>query len=211
MAAPQDRQSEAVRARRERGRQLREQHARRKRMRRLAIGGIGGAIVAIVVVFVGYTFIQDRQQDKDDENLLGNVQTYQVTRNHTPDPVTYAQTPPVGGDHDQRWQNCGYYDAPLRNENAVHSLEHGAIWITYQQDLPAEQVSTLRDKANTSYILVSPFVGLPTPVVASAWGVQIQLDSADDPALDAFIRTYRQGPQTPEPGAACTSGIGVPL
>ncbi len=211
MADPQDRQSEAVRARRERGRQLREQHARRNRMRRWAIGGIGGAIVAVVVVFLGYTFIQDRQQDEDDEGLLGEVQTYQVTRNHTPDPVTYAQTPPVGGDHDQRWQNCGYYDAPLRNENAVHSLEHGAVWITYQQDLPAEQVAALREKANAGYILVSPYVGLPTPVVASAWGVQIQLDSANDPALDAFIRAYKQGPQTPEPGAACTSGIGVPL
>ncbi len=55
---------------------------------------------------------------------------------HLEEPVTYTENPPVGGVHNPVWQNCGYYAAPIPNETAVHSLEHGAIWITYQPDLP---------------------------------------------------------------------------
>ena len=61
-----------------------------------------------------------------------------------------------------------------------------------------------------TYILVSPYPDLPSPVVASAWGKQVSLESADDPSLTRFVRAYRQGPQTPEPGAVCTGGIGQP-
>ena len=35
---------------------------------------------------------------------------------------------------------------------------------------------------------------------------QLALTGADDPRLEAFVKQYRQGPQTPEPGAACTGG-----
>jgi hypothetical protein len=99
----------------------------------------------------------------------------------------------------------------VRDENAVHSLEHGAVWITYRPDLPQNQVDQLRDLAqNQTYVLVSPRADLPSPVVASAWGKQLRLQSADDPDLERFIGAFRQGPQTPEQGAACTGGIGQP-
>jgi hypothetical protein len=44
--------------------------------------------------------------------------------------------------------------------------------------------------------------------VASAWRKQLRLQSASDPDLERFVRAYQQGPQTPEPGATCTGGIG---
>jgi hypothetical protein len=64
-----------------------------------------------------------------------------------------------------------------------------------------------------TYILTSPYSDLPdnAPVVASAWGKQVLLDGADDPDLESFINAYRQGPQTPEPGAVCTGGTGATL
>lgn len=131
---------------------------------------------------------------------------------HTGELVDYPQNPPVGGAHHPVWQNCGFYAEPIRNEHAVHSLEHGAIWITYRPNLPGKQVDALQKTVNSStHLLASPFPNLPTPVVASAWGKQIRLENVHDPRLDIFIRAYRQGPQTPEPGAPCTSGTGKPL
>jgi hypothetical protein len=141
------------------------------------------------------------------------VKTYNVGPSavHTEGEVDYEQSPPAGGEHNPVWQNCGYYAEPVRDENAVHSLEHGAVWITYSPDLSEDEVERLRDIAESqTYILVSPYEGLPSPVVASAWSKQLSLESAEDPDLERFIGAYRQGPQTPEPGAVCTGGIGRP-
>jgi hypothetical protein len=140
------------------------------------------------------------------------VETFEIeSRLHVLTPVSYPQSPPVGGNHAPIWQNCGYYDAPIANENGVHSMEHGAVWITYRPDLPRVQVDSLRRLAREwSYILVSPYPDSPAPVIASAWGHQARLRSAKDPLLGYFIDAFRLGPQTPEPGAPCSGGLGRP-
>jgi hypothetical protein len=171
-----------------------------------------GLIVAVFLAGFAALVILDARQ-KAASSAPEGVQTYDVGAGgqHTEGTVNYEQSPPVGGPHNPVWQNCGFYDKPVRNENAVHSLEHGAVWITYQPDLPQDQVAKLRELAqNNSYVLVSPYPGLDSPVVASAWGKQLKLQSAEDPALEQFIRAYMQGPQTPEPGAPCSGGIGEP-
>ena len=68
------------------------------------------------------------------------------------------------------------------------------------------QVEQLRTAIPDTYTVLSPYPGIKTPVVASAWGKQLALTGPDDPRLAAFVRAYRQGPQTPEQGAACTGG-----
>jgi hypothetical protein len=121
--------------------------------------------------------------------------------------VDYEQRPPVGGDHASVWQDCGFYASAVASEQAVHSLEHGAVWVTYDPELPEDQLTALRElAADNGYLLVSPLWGLPSPVVASAWGVQLELPSAGDRRLPAFVARYQQGPQTPEPGAPCSGG-----
>jgi hypothetical protein len=148
--------------------------------------------------------------------LAGRVQTFDpatLPRGHTQGPVTYDQKPPVGGNHAPMWQNCGAYSEPVRTELAVHSLEHGAVWITYRPSLARAEVDMLRALSTTSrYVLLSPWADetLPSIVVASAWGVQLKADSVTDPALAAFVKEYAAGPQTPEPGAPCSGGFGTP-
>jgi hypothetical protein len=172
---------------------------------------IGLIAAAFIAGFVALVFLDARQ--KQGSAPPGEVQTYDVgpANQHTQANVDYEQNPPVGGEHNPVWQNCGYYAQPVHDENAVHSLEHGAVWITYSPDLPQDEVEHLRDLAeNESYLLVSPRENLPSPVVASAWGKQLTLESADDPDLESFIDAYVQGPQTPEKGATCSGGIGQP-
>jgi hypothetical protein len=134
-----------------------------------------------------------------------------VGREHVAGPVAYAQNPPVGGDHAPQWQNCGFYSSSIPSETVVHSMEHGAIWITYRPDLQQDQVNRIRQiVAGQNFVLASPYPDLPAPVVASAWGRQIHLDSADDPRLEQFIAAFKQGPTTPERGAPCGGGVGTP-
>jgi hypothetical protein len=144
---------------------------------------------------------------------------------HVPGPVTYSVTPPVGGDHNATWMNCGVYDQPVPSERAVHNMEHGAIWITYQPSLPTSELDQLYDLfarqtiltspeggGRSRYMDITPYPGLPSPIVVTSWGFQLRLTSASDPRLQQFITKFRFSQQyTPEYGGPCTGGVGTPL
>jgi hypothetical protein len=202
--------------RRARIEEMRIQQKRAERRRTLMIVGPAVVLVVVLIAVVGVLIYQEAQRQNDIEAAakapIQGVQSFdKLSRDHVQTPVTYPQTPPVGGNHNPVWLNCGIYSAPVKNENAVHALEHGAVWVTYQPTLPAAQVDKLKTLARANpYLLLSPYEGIKTPVVASAWGKQLALPSADDSRLPVFLRTYLQGPQTPEPGAACTGGTGTP-
>jgi len=171
---------------------------------------IGVIVVTLIGAFIALIVVDSRQ--KAASTPPEGVQNFDITsRDHVQGVVSYEQSVPVGGPHNPVWQNCGFYSSPVQNENAVHSMEHGAVWITYQPDLPSDQVDVLRNLAHdNTYVLVSPYPDSPAPVVASAWGKQLELDSANDPRLQQFVSAFREGPQAPERSATCTGGTGEP-
>jgi hypothetical protein len=147
-----------------------------------------------------------------------------LAHDHVTGPVRYSVAPPVGGPHNAVWMNCGIYDKPVPSERAVHNLEHGAIWITYQPSLPKAEVSQLRAFVNrqtmlapagaapSRYMDLTPYPGLSSPIVISSWGFQLKLTSSADPRLQQFVNKFRASPMfTPEYGAPCTGGLGTPL
>ena len=166
----------------------------------VALGTITGAALG---AFVPLVLLSDRYQASSD---VPGVKTFEnLSLQHNNGDVSYKQVPPVGGIHNPVWQNAGFYEQQVLEEKAVHTLEHGAVWITYRPDLPEDQKEELRRIVESQdCLLASPYPSLSTPVVASAWGKQLRLKSVDDPKLQEFIRAYRKGPQTPEPGAPCT-------
>lgn len=115
--------------------------------------------------------------------------------------------PPAGGQHNPVWQDCAIYDEPVPIENVLHSLEHGAVWVTYRPDLPADQVEILEDLVRgESYALLSPYPGLRSPIVLTAWQVQLDVESAADRRVERFVQRYQIGEFTPERGASCENG-----
>lgn len=192
-------------------RQQRLSAERRKRLQARAIRAaaiLGAVLVGLMIV----VFLISSNEEAGTVGRIEGAQSFpNLERGHTTQPVSYDQNPPVGGTHNPAWQNCGVYTQPVVNENAVHSLEHGAVWITYQPDLPEAGVQKLQTLARQSgYRLLSPHPDLPAPIVLSAWGYQLQLEQADDPRLIDFIQKYELNPQGPEPGAPCTGGVGQP-
>ncbi|HET6951454.1 MAG TPA: DUF3105 domain-containing protein [Acidimicrobiales bacterium] len=142
------------------------------------------------------------------------VEAYRIdSRNHTEDDLDYDQDPPAGGDHSPVPATCGYYDtleARPPDEFMVHDLEHGAVWIAFDPDLPDGQRDILRDVvARQAKVTATPYADLDSPLVVTAWGRKLPLDSADDPRLAQFIDTYRNSAEAPEATAAC-QGIGEP-
>ncbi|MGW0824657.1 DUF3105 domain-containing protein [Streptomyces sp. NPDC002845] len=198
--------------------------AERSRERRNRILTIGASVVIVAGLVVGGTYLVRSQSDNgdsaasDDSKASGKfvtgedgVKTWEGTlsQNHVPGDVNYPMTPPVGGDHNPVWLNCNgdVYTEEVPSENAVHSLEHGAVWVTYTDEASEADVKALTEKVKkTPYTLMSPFEDQKDPIMLSAWGHQRTVTSANDPNVDAFFEKYVQGEQTPEPGAACTGG-----
>ncbi|MEU9717311.1 DUF3105 domain-containing protein [Streptomyces sp. NPDC047976] len=195
----------------------RAEQSRERRNKFLAIG-ISTVIVAGLVGFGGWVLMDQKQKEKDAEAArkapVSGEQTWdakKLGRNHVETQVKYEMNPPVGGDHNPRWMNCNgdVYKNAVPEVNAVHSLEHGAVWVTYNEKADKAEVDKLAAKVGkTPYTLLSPVKEQAGAIMLSAWGKQLTVDKADDPRVAQFFTKYVQGPQTPEPGAACTNGLG---
>ncbi|WP_457028170.1 DUF3105 domain-containing protein [Kitasatospora sp. P5_F3] len=193
--------------------ELRAEEQRRDRRNKFI--AIGAAAVLLAGMVGGGAWIALDAKEKKDKAAaaakapIDGVQTFDnLTRNHVATKVTYPQTPPVGGDHSQVWLNCmgTVYDKPVENENAVHAMEHGAVWVTYNAKASADDISTLSTKVKTTpYSFMSPYPEEEGAITLTAWGTQLKVDSAADPRVANFFTKYVQGPQTQEPGASCST------
>ena len=145
------------------------------------------------------------------ENPPEGVKTYPATTSNLVEgDIEYARNPPTNGNHSPIWQNCGFYSEPVKEETAVHSLDHGVVWITYRPNLPADQIEALRPYGNEKYVIVSPYPDLPAPVVATSWRNQLYLDGAEDPRLRDFVNEFRISEISPLSGNRCVGGVGKP-
>ncbi|MGW0499245.1 DUF3105 domain-containing protein [Streptomyces sp. NPDC003007] len=200
--------------------------AEQSRERRNRILTIAACVVVVTGLVVGGVVLVRSQDDGKGSGAVASdssgkgrfvtgkdgVRTWEgkLARNHVTKAVKYASEPPVGGDHNPVWMNCNgdVYTEPLNNTNAVHSLEHGAVWVTYNADAKKADVDALAAKVKkTPYTLMSPLDDQKDPIMLSAWGHQRTVTGASDPNVDAFFEKFVQGEQTPEPGAACTNGL----
>jgi hypothetical protein len=180
---------------------------------------LAGGGVLLVLAVIGLFYLGNQGAAIANSGIEGVQILPDPGRGHQDGDIAYSQDAPVGGVHNPEWQNCGIYEQPLRKENIIHSMEHGAVWIAYQPDLPADQVEILRNlvrqdqsSSGERWVVLAPQPDLQAPIVASAWRVQLRLENAADERLAEFVKKYQRGPFYPEPGATCTfGGIGTPL
>jgi hypothetical protein len=203
-ASRRERRSGSVQNRKEE--RLKQQQRNKRQWLYTRIGV--GVIVLALLGFLGYSGWQAYQgyEVRGDTTEYFGKDDFVATHYEDGD-VVYEQVPPTGGYHNSVWQNCGYYDKYLVNVHAVHALEHGAVWITYDPSISDSDKDKLREKADQSYVLVSPYPGMGSQITLSIWGHQLKLDSFDEGKIDAFIREYKTKQEyTPEFGAICYGG-----
>ncbi|MXM62827.1 DUF3105 domain-containing protein [Streptomyces sp. HUCO-GS316] len=196
----------------------RAEQARERRNRFLTIGA---GVLAVAGLVVGGVYVVKSQDDSSaaDAKTSGHfvtgkdgVKTWKGTlgRTHVARTVKYQTEPPVGGDHNKAWMNCNgdVYTKALTNVNAVHSLEHGAVWVTYNSKASKADVDALAAQVRkTPYTLMSPDDKQKDPIMLTAWGSQRTVTGASDPNVGKFFEQFVQGKQTPEPGATCSGGL----
>jgi hypothetical protein len=181
----------------------------------IALISLVGALALAIIGFGTYAVVRGSRGWEDKVADIKGVVNYRAqhnpqldSREHKDGTLSYVTSPPVGGAHNPTWQNCmgDVYTEPIANEHAVHSLEHGAVWVTYKQGLPADQVAVLQKKVEgKEYMLMSPYPGLDKNVSVQVWGYQLKVDDVNDKRIDQFIKDTRLV-ASKEPGAACSSG-----
>jgi hypothetical protein len=174
-----------------------------------------GAIALGIIGFGAFAVFQNGRSWEDRAAAISGIKNYRKSdpkmlkyEKHEYGPLKYTVAPPVGGAHNPNWQRCqgDVYPAPIASEHAVHSMEHGAVWITYQPDLAKSEVDKLAKKVKgNDYMLMSPFPGLDKKISIQTWGYQLKVDSASDKRIDEFVSALREK-SAPEQGATCTSG-----
>ncbi|TFV52397.1 DUF3105 domain-containing protein [Blastococcus sp. TF02A-35] len=170
------------------------------------------ALAVFAVTVLGYALAQVRKSEADKVESIDEISGAEVYEyeggQHDDGPLEYEQSPPVGGMHANQWADCTgtVYDVDIRHENAVHSLEHGAVWITYNpdevSDADVDKLAELVD--GVSGRMLSPYEGQDTQISVQSWGHQLKVDSADDKRIKQFaeLMTYKSD-SFPEPGATC--------
>lgn len=172
----------------------------------------GGGVVVVLLV-AGLFYLGYSGQSMASSGIEGLIILPTQGQQHIDGDIDYDNLTPSGGSHNPEWLNCGIYEEPVRVENVLHSLEHGAVWLSYKPDLPGEQVEALQNLVNRErsrrgepLIILAPMPGLEVPLVATAWRVRLELEDANDERLQTFVDRYQRGPFTPEPGASCAFG-----
>jgi len=181
-----------------------EQNGSRVNWTKLAIQGAVVAVVAAFIYFIASGVGSELSGVPD------GVQAVAVNApEHVEGEIDYDGHP-AGGEHNAQWLNCGFYSAPVAEENAVHSLEHGAVWITYPLGADPGVVDRLAGYAGRSKVLVSPVDGQAVPIIVTSWGNQMEVEEPDDARIAQYIVEFAGAASAPEPGGACTGGVGVP-
>jgi len=175
----------------------------------------------IVLVLIGLTLVTlivwyfSTQRNTPVTGNIEGLQTFtDVPRGHKEGPLEYDRYPPAGGDHNPRWWNAGIYDEQFPVEKAVHTLEHGGVWLSYHPDTAMEEIESLRElvRGRTCTLLAPAVYGVQkSKVAAVAWGYALETDDANDPRLNQFIARFERGPEAPEPGATCSNSEGRPI
>jgi hypothetical protein len=134
---------------------------------------------------------------------------------HSPlcSPLTYATNPPSSGSHYPIWAAYQTYTKPFPRGFWVHSLEHGAVVITYNcpegcagevaaaqafiDALPTDCASGARR------IILTPDPELDVRFAASAWGFTLKAKCFDRCAFSTFVADHYDD----APESICGGGV----
>ena len=189
--------------------QINPKPASNDRQSSLYIYGTGLVLILALIGATTFSIINSNNKesalDLAASKPIAGVESFTgLSRKHITTSIASTALPPTGGDHAANWTECGIYDSPVNTSMSVHSLEHGAAWISYQSTLPKDQIKTLESFVTSNpYRLIAPYDNLASPIVLSAWGKQLSVPNAADSRIAIFLKAFTQGPDTPEPGASC--------
>lgn len=163
---------------------------------------------------VGSTSSVDDTRPLPVSRHVAGVQEFKIVgREHVPvgsKVTTYNSNPPTSGPHWPVPAKNGVYDNQLSDEQLVHNLEHGYIWISYplaKEATDSAGISSDEKKKLSEIVagdnwkmILAPREQDDVKIALAAWGRLLKMNSLDEGKIKEFISVYRNhGPEnTPD-------------
>lgn len=155
---------------------------------------LSGGAVLIVVGVLGLFLLGPEGQAQATSYPIQGTQHIGEGESHPP----YNSNPPTSGWHYANPAPWGVQEKDLPDEQLVHNLEHGGIWISYQPALEGATVEKLRDlvRRYRSKVIMTPRAKNDTKIALAAWGRLDVFDIFDEKRIVAFVQAFKdQGPE----------------
>jgi len=156
-------------------------------------------ILALVIIGYGISFLaQTTAPEGEDFSIAYDIQG----QNHIAEGAThpsYNSNPPSSGWHYASTVRGRFYEEALPDEQVIHNLEHGDIWIAYHPDISDEAKDILESFAG-QYVVVSPRATNDGDISLVAWGrvdtFDIENGIVDEERIRNFIKRHdNRGPE----------------
>lgn len=172
---------------------------------------IAGIAILTFLILGGGIWLLTAQSSKEQAKLSKPLMGQEIPdlgRGHVPDgtKLDFNSNPPTSGQHYVKWITRGIYDKPQEDGNLVHSLEHGAVIVSFKSDLPKEDVEKIKSvfsSVSVSKKIMVPRDNLDVPVALTSWGrlLKIQtIDATSEAKIREFMETNED--RGPEKGAS---------
>lgn len=182
-----------------------EQRAAQRQLltRRFRNFGITG-IILVAVGFGLYLLLQNSGPKNEDQSRSVSILE---ARHITPGSALpeYSSNPPTSGAHYAQTARSGFREEVIPDQNIIHNLEHGDIWISYRPGISDAAKEELK-QFGAAKVIITPREANETDIALAAWG-RLDTFNLEDDALpieriEDFIKRYtNRGPER-VPGAS---------
>ncbi|MFA4871661.1 MAG: DUF3105 domain-containing protein [Patescibacteria group bacterium] len=151
------------------------------------------AIIGVVYGLIIWSRQPGGQEWPGQAHPILGVQHISVGASHP----AYNSNPPTSGWHYAQPANWGVYQTELPDEQVVHNLEHGGVWISYKEIDDATKVALEKIGRANSQIIVTPRRANDAHIALASWGRLQKLEQFDETAIMNFIKANKN--RSPEP------------
>jgi len=162
--------------------------------------------IVLAVIAVGFVAVVTiGKMTAPPESPRPGVEQADHGREHVNSKEYGGNQPPTSGPHASPL-SWGVYDTEVRDDQVIHNMEHGGVFVSYQPNLPKDKIEKLTSLLAEPFsdpsfqpkkIVLAPRAANKSPIELSSWRRSEALVSYDQKKIEDYI-TRNLG-KSPEP------------